>query len=151
MSKNRKKFALYCDEPSRTKQAFREECDINTIVQRAKKGMVITNLNTREKRYGDISQIPDYRTAIDTVMRANGLFMALPSKTRERFSNDPAKYLEFVQDPENTDECIRLGLMTKKEASPGAVSGSPGPASPPAKSTQKGPSSKKKEEDKKDE
>ena len=44
------------------------------------------------------------------VASANSLFAGLPSTIREKFENDPAKFLEFAQDEENLDEMRKMGL-----------------------------------------
>ncbi|QGH73232.1 MAG: scaffold protein [Microviridae sp. ctKAt32] len=128
--KTRKPFALYCDEPSITKQSFKEECDINEILKRAKNGQDISVLfNQRVKRYGDFTNVPDYRDALDLVNRAEGMFMELEAKVRERFANDPARMIAFLQDPGNREEAERLGLvMPKKEVKEPAPASAPGPA-----------------------
>lgn len=118
--------ALYCDEPSMTKQSFKDECDINLIVQRAVSGADISHVNSRVAQYGDFTNIPDFQAALDMVNRAHGMFMSLDGFVRERFSNDPAKMVSFLNDPKNRDEAIRLGLVnppseSKQDASEGAL------------------------------
>ena len=38
------------------------------------------------------------------------MFADLPSSIRTKFNNDPAQYLDFVQDPEKLEEMRELGL-----------------------------------------
>lgn len=110
----KKNFVL----PSRTKQAFRDECDINKIMQRFKKVMNSDYLSRFNSyvggQFGDFSGVSDYRTAIEQVSQARGVFDALPAKVRARFGNDPAQFLDFVQNPKNVDEMVSLGLATKR-------------------------------------
>lgn len=103
--------ALYCDEPSLTQQHFAEECDINSIVKRASEGALVTHVNARVGQYGDFSNIPDYQQAFAVVQRANALFMDMPWETREKFSNDPRRMVEFLQNPQNREEAVKLGLV----------------------------------------
>jgi len=119
-------------EETRTKQAFKEECDINEILKRAQNGQDIsTSINARVARYGDVSDITDYRDAVETVKRAEGYFMDLPADVREKFHNDPEELLAFVRDEKNTDEAIRLGLALPPEKPADAgVSPNPAGASP---------------------
>jgi len=35
-----------------------------------------------------------------------------------RFENDPAKFLEFVNDPKNDEDLIKMGLATKPSTTP---------------------------------
>lgn len=128
MSKNEKRdpHALYCDDPSLTQQNFAAECDINMIVKRAAAGGELTHVNPRPGQYGDFSNIPDYREAFEVVKRANALFMGMDWQVRERFGNDPQRMVQFLQDPKNRDEAIKLGLVKAPEPSPKASSGASG-------------------------
>lgn len=105
-------------KPSKTKQSFKDECDINKIMKRFKKIMGAEYLNRYQGyvggEFGDFSMVGDYRSAIEQVNRAKEVFGALPSKVRARFSNDPAEFLDFVQNPANADEMVSLGLATKR-------------------------------------
>lgn len=109
-----KKFAL----PSRTKQSFKEECDINNIMKRFKKTMGVDYLSKYQGyvsgEFGDFSNVVDYRSAIEQVAQAGEVFMALPAKVRAKFENDPAQFLDFCHDPANADELVALGLATKR-------------------------------------
>lgn len=122
----RSPHALYCDDPSMTVQSFKDETDINNIVARAVSGSDILHVNTRVARYGDFSNIPDYQSALDLVHRAEGMFRELPANVRERFSNDPVKMVNFLQDTANRDEAVKLGLVAAPVVPPVA------PVVPPA-------------------
>lgn len=107
--------------PSRTKQSFRDECDINMIMKRFKKNMGVEYLSRFQGyvdgQFGDFSGVVDYRSAIEQVSQARGVFDALPAKVRSRFSNDPAEFLDFCQNPANVDEMVELGLAVKRDVS----------------------------------
>lgn len=95
-----------------TQQSSKDECDINMIVERAKRGADITHLTTRVPQYGDFTQIPtDLRECLVMVQKANEAFMTLDPFVRRRFENDPAVMLDFLNDPKNRDEAISLGLV----------------------------------------
>jgi phage internal scaffolding protein len=125
--------ALYCDEPSLTKQSFVDECDINQIIERARNGADISHLNARSPQFGDFSNIPDYRSACDVVNRANSMFMELDARVRERFANDPGRMLEFMRDPANREDCVKLGLFEAPKPIP-PVKDSKAPAVDPGAS-----------------
>ena len=38
------------------------------------------------------------------------MFEELPATIRKKFENDPAKFLDFVNDERNADEMVELGL-----------------------------------------
>lgn len=99
--------------PSRTKQAFKQECDINRIVRRWKADGVLTHVNRFKGNYGDFTGIPDYRECLDKVMYADEMFSTLPAAIRKRFDNDPANFIDFVDNPQNRDQMIEMGLIQK--------------------------------------
>ena len=105
-------------EPSVTKQSFAAECDINTIMSRYERTGVIDFVNAREGRYGDASAI-DYQKALNIVIEADEMFADMPASLRSRFDNDPVKFLDFVDDPANLDEGIKLGLFKAPAPSEG--------------------------------
>lgn len=118
--------------PSMTRQEFLEEADVNYIVnQYETTGMNPTGMNAREPIFGDFSDpaLNDYQLALNTVQGAGELFQRLPARVRERFANDPANLILFVQDPANTKEAHELGLLRDDYVSPSAP---PAPEPPPA-------------------
>lgn len=98
----------------RTKQSFKDDCDVNKIIKRYKATGVVTHLNAMEARYGDLTGI-DFDRAMEIVTNARGLFDELPSGIRKRFNNDPGLFLDFMDNPENAEEMVKLGLGTKRE------------------------------------
>ncbi len=105
--------ALYCEDGSRAKQSFKEECDINTIVKRfSVTGQV--PVSPLQPQYGDFSGVFDYQTALNAVIAAQESFSSLPATLRNRFANDPAAFVDFCSDESNREEMIRLGLVIEK-------------------------------------
>ena len=103
------------NEPSMTQQNFKDEVDINTIVERfGLTGKLPDDL--REPSYGDYTEVEDFQTAMNAVIKAKEEFMKLPGNIRARFENDPQQYLEFFDNPDNRDEAISLGLVKPKTA-----------------------------------
>ena len=101
--------------PSRTKQSFRDECDINNILRQFN---VTGQLpaGSVQPQYGDFSGITDYQSALNAVMAAQDSFLQLPAKVRARFDNDPALFVEFASDEANRDEMKALGLLHEETA-----------------------------------
>lgn len=91
-------------------QSQRDQCDINKIIRKYDKTGLITHVRNVEARYGDVTGL-EFKTAMDRVIEMQQLFDQMPSHIRKRFSNDPALYLEFMENPENRDEAIKLGLI----------------------------------------
>jgi phage internal scaffolding protein len=111
--------------PSRTKQSFRDECDINNILRQFNVTGQLP-IGSVQPQYGDFSGITDYQSALNAVMAAQDSFLQLPAKLRARFDNDPALFVEFASDEANKDEMKALGLLRQETAQ--AVVSSPSEA-----------------------
>jgi len=106
---------LHCEDASLAQQHFKEECDINTILQKFN----ITGLLPEQPispRYGDFTGIGDYHTAMNRVLAVQDEFEALPAQIRARFENDPAQLIEFLDNSDNRPEAEQLGLVEKAAA-----------------------------------
>lgn len=103
----------------RTKQSFKDECDINQIMARYQTTGVLDFVAKHQAQYGDCTGI-EFQQGLDIIRQAREMFADLPSKLRARFSNDPGEFLDFVQDPANLEEAAQLGLLKPKaeEATP---------------------------------
>ncbi len=101
---------------SRTKQSFKEETDINSIMARFQTTGMLDFVQKHQPQYGDVTAI-DFQTSMESVAKSREMFASLPSKVRDRFNNDPAELLEFLDNPENREEAVLLGLAkpAKKE------------------------------------
>jgi len=114
---------LSCPEPTRAQQQFKEECDINTIVER----FGLTGELPRDVRVpvnGDFADaVTDFQSAMNLALEAEKGFMAMPANVRARFNNDPGQLVAFVSDPSNREEARSLGLLVPeaKPAEPVAV------------------------------
>ena len=106
---------LACEEPSLAQQHFKEECDINTILQKFNVTGILPEVPL-SPRYGDFSGIGDYHTALNRVIAAQQEFDGLPAQIRARFDNDPAKLIAFLENEQNRPEAEELGLVEKVAA-----------------------------------
>ena len=126
MGKPRK---LDYSKDGRTKQSFRDVTDINKILVRAQKAGTISHLAKYEGFYGDFAEF-DFSEAQNKIAKANTIFAELPSELRSEFDQNPRKFFEYANDPENVGKLAKLlpGL-----AEPGRqfISLKPG-AEPPA-------------------
>lgn len=109
------------DTSQRAKQSFKEECDINNILARARETGTVTHVNERPGQYMELPDNLTFHESLNAVIRAQEAFEDLPSEIRRRFGNDPALFLDFVHDEENYDEMVELGLVYREvEPSPPA-------------------------------
>lgn len=95
---------------TRTKQSFKKECDINVIMAKYQKTGAITHFNKHQHNYG-MADGQTFQDAMNLVCEAQEMFNDLPSSIRTRFGNDPAAFLDFVQNEDNADEMARMGLI----------------------------------------
>lgn len=106
---------LTCLDPSRTQGQFKDDCDINIIIDRyVKSGVPIPP--APEAQYMDLSSMPaDFGEMCNIINKAEEAFAALPAKVRDRFDNNPTEMVKFLQDEKNKDEAIKLGLVNAPE------------------------------------
>ena len=103
---------LSCTDKTRTQQHFRNECDINMIVQRAiNTGNTQVFTTTQRAQYYDCSAYSDYQSALEMLDNVADDFYSLPSRIRKEFGNDPDKYVSFMSDPRNAAKAVELGLL----------------------------------------
>lgn len=121
-------------EPTMTQQHFRDECDINKIVERAiRTGDTTLFTSAQRGEFYDASSITDYTDAMALIDDVNDDFNSLPSATRAIFGNNVSQYVEFMSNPANWDKARELGLLSGGEVSatePEVRESEPAPASP---------------------
>lgn len=101
---------------SMTKKSFAADADINNVMKKFRATGQLPQL-MKNPQYGDFSDVSSYQESLDTVMVAQTQFAALPAHVRERFQNDPSRFLAFVGDEKNLDEMVKLGLADVREPS----------------------------------
>lgn len=103
--------------PTMTKQEFIAECDINNIIKDFTPSAMAA-LMSQQAALGGYTDLPDpydLQEAIAIQEQAGRAFDSLPSKVRDRFGNDPGRFLEFFHEPGNRDEAIAMGLIIPPE------------------------------------
>ncbi len=101
MNGPRQQVKRYTD--GRTKQSFKDECDINLIMKRAALGGTISHLSQYEGQYADFSDF-DFFEQTRMLTRGREVFDALPAEIRREFGQSPAAFFEYVNDPKNINE-----------------------------------------------
>lgn len=115
MNKAGDESGLKCEDKTLAQQQFKDEVDINTIVERfGLTGQLPDDVRTPQ--YGDYEGVFDFQTAMNAVREAQENFMELPAKTRARFHNDPQELLEFLDEEQNRPEAVKLGLVKEAQA-----------------------------------
>lgn len=112
----------WCKRPGRfdedgiiytTEQSHKEMCDINNIIAKYNRTGLITHVSKIEGYMGDMTG-NDFHEMQNKIAKAVSMFNDLPSEIRKRFKNNPENLLQFMEDPNNREEGIELGLINKR-------------------------------------
>lgn len=101
-------------DPSMTKQSFKDDSDINNIMNKYQRTGALDYVNKSSPNFGFATSL-DLRESLEIINTANEMFNSLPSSIRKKFENDPEKFLDFAQNPDNASEMAEMGL-TEQEA-----------------------------------
>ncbi len=99
---------------SKTKQSFKKECDINLIMAKLDRTGAVSHFNKNSAEYGYATSL-DFAESMRVVTTGQRMFDELPASIRNRFLNDPGRFLDFVQDEANAEEMVKLGLVAERE------------------------------------
>lgn len=97
-----------------TEQNHKDEANINSIVKRHGMDLIrkTAQLSAPDMQWDDVTG-NDFQEAMFKVTKAQQTFDQLPSELRSKFDNNPAKFLDFVQNPENGEKMVEYGLANK--------------------------------------
>lgn len=109
------------DEGSITQSEFARECDINYLIQKHTK-LGIPFPTGEMSQFADVSELPDFQAAQDTVLKAHQAWMNIDAKVRRHFGDKVENFLSALHDPERIDELVKLKILKKPaEKAPGGV------------------------------
>lgn len=113
--------AIYLDcsiEPSRTRQEFADECDINKLMAQYEKNGILPTVNTAPANYLDVSDVPNLMEAHQILAEATTAFMSLPATVRRDFDNDALQFVAFAENPDNLEKLREWKLAPPKPVEP---------------------------------
>lgn len=84
------------DFRDRAIQSEKDSTDINSILRRYDATGMISHVARGVPTYMDVSEVGDYRTAMEHLRATESFFMGLPAKVREKFGNDPVEFIDAV-------------------------------------------------------
>lgn len=93
-----------------TEQGHKKDCDVNEIIKKYDKTGLITHVSNFEAKFGDMTGL-DFKQMQDKVANAKSMFNSLPAEIRDYFRNSPTDLLTFMEDPNNREKGIELGLI----------------------------------------
>lgn len=126
---------LDCGSEEITKQSFKDECDIHIILSQYQKTGIINHITPNQPLYLDLPDQLDYQASLNIILEAQSAFETLPSGVRDRYGNNPERFLEALNDPSQREYLEEIGVFQRKivEAEPKIpASPSPSPAPKPA-------------------
>lgn len=110
--------------------------DINEIVRKSGGfDRIASTQNIQAMEYNS-DPYDNFEEMANLVARGNEAFMSLPAKVRDEFANSPARYMDYVRNPENKDKLIERGWMNPPPTPPEpiqvSVTNPPAGETPPA-------------------
>lgn len=103
-------------------QSHAKEVDINNIIKKHGIDLIAkTNLlQSQDFRFDDVTG-NDFQEALFKIKKAESSFNAMPSNLRKQFNNNPAEFLDFVQNPDNASALVEMGLANAPKPAPAPV------------------------------
>ncbi len=95
---------VYTD--GRTKQCFKDECNIDKIMARFNQTGTMSHLAKYEGVYADFSDF-DFHEQTNRLTRGREIFDELPAELRREFGQSPAAFFAYVNDPANADDLAK--------------------------------------------
>lgn len=105
---------------TRTQQQFKNDCDVNQIVAKFRSTGTISHLrNSQNGVYVDLTTMPvDLMAARQIVLTAEAAFNEIPAQHRQFFGHDPVNMINFLSDPANDEQAIKMGLKVRPAPAP---------------------------------
>lgn len=120
-----------CGDIMVTKQHYKDECDIHTILKQYQRTGIITHVQNSRPTYEDLPSDIDFQTALHIQMQAVEAFEGLPSKVRDHFANDPERLLRALNDPDQHAYLREVGILKAPAPAPSVPDSVPVPSPSP--------------------
>ncbi len=113
-------------ELSRTKQSFKDECDINNILDRYTRTGILEVKNLQTPLHQDNTIVDDLKTSLDLVNSARAAFDGIDAHIRAAASNDPVTFLKMLEDRNGRELLEAAGLQFETTEAQEPLSEHPG-------------------------
>lgn len=100
-------------EENMTEEQHKSDVEIHAIMRKYKETGVVNHVNKYQGSYMDMISAPDFTEAQRQIAEAKSMFESVPSHIRDDFGNDPARFLDFMQNPANRDQIAEYGFDTQ--------------------------------------
>ena len=101
--------AIEDGEVIRVEQAHKQEVNINNIVRKHGADLIARVASLQTFEFDDVTG-NDFQENMNALIQATKTFEQIPSDLRRRFDHEPAKFMDFITNPDNLDEMRTLGL-----------------------------------------
>lgn len=102
-------------EPSLTVQSEKDSCDINSVLLKYAAAGTTPAIEFYKSydpsAFTDNFHSGDFQAVSDRICSFTAAFNSLGSSLRARFSHDPAVFLDYLSNPANRDEGVKLGFF----------------------------------------
>jgi len=99
--------------PTKTQKHYKNDVNMTNIIKKYQQSHIAPPLS-KPGKYLDFREFPrTFSQALEALDAVQDTFDALPSEVRSKFRNNPQELLDFVSDPQNKEEGIKLGLIPK--------------------------------------
>ena len=104
------KVSTITGQKNNVEQAYKDQLDVNKLLEPAMKKGLLRHVTKFEGEYDDIPA-GDFQEAQFIVAKGKSMFEQLPFQIRDKFEGDPAKFMQFVQDPKNQQWLKDNGIL----------------------------------------
>ncbi len=95
--------------PGKAKQSMKDECDVNLIVARFTETGFMSHVSSGIPSFVDVSELTDYRSALEHVRSVTEYFAGFPAKVRAEFGNDAVAFMEYLESGATPEDLEALG------------------------------------------
>lgn len=106
---------------AKVQQHFKDQADASQRIRKHLEGpgrfrTPIGDPNaTLQPRFLDLSSSASYHDMLNRVTQINSMFASLPARLRTQFQNRPEVLMKFIENPANTAQAVKLGLIDDPE------------------------------------
>lgn len=127
MARQRERVTTPLGSEVKTKQSFKNQCDINDLVARHRRTGLVDHTTSRKPLYGDFTAATDLFTHINATNAAEDEFRTLPAQVRRLCNEDPVELLNLLATEPGCESLRTAGLVVTDEPSNPPLSEAPSP------------------------
>ena len=114
----RRRIIKTLDKESKTQAHLAQRTNVNYLMKQYRRTGEMPDpagLLRRQQVFLDCTQIGDFAEVQQRIVDAGNQFRKLDPRVRAKFQNRPEMLIAFLQDENNREEAIKLGLIEKPQ------------------------------------